>query len=138
METLLEPRLKVAPEPALSSDAARASLPDASADREAIEDTLRRYAAAYGQLDASAAREVWPSVDERALARAFANLESQALTFDRCELNVEGAEAAAVCDGRARYVPRVGTNEPITQSRRWIFRLRRVSGGWQIVRAEAR
>lgn len=137
-EKLVDPPLKVAPEPAAAPDAARASLPDPAAEEEAVGETLRRYSDAYSNLDASAARQVWPTVDERALARAFAGLESQALTFDRCELKIDGAEAAAVCSGRARYVPKVGSGDPINQSRRWTFRLRRAQDGWQIVRAEAR
>ncbi|HSK08228.1 MAG TPA: hypothetical protein VK911_01530, partial [Vicinamibacterales bacterium] len=93
---------------------------------------------AYNRLDATAARRVWPTVDERALARAFAGLESQGGNFERCDLQVAGAEATAACRGRARYVPKVGSRDPISENRQWSFRLRRAGSGWQIVQAEAR
>jgi hypothetical protein len=108
-------------------------------DEKEIEQTLQLYAEAYERLDASAARRVWPSVDERALARAFAGLESQGLSFERCDVEVQEAEARAVCRGRARYVPKVGNREPLTASRQWTFRLRRAGdNSWQIADAEVR
>jgi len=107
-------------------------------DEEEIGRTLQLYADAYERLDAAAARKVWPTVDERALARAFAGLESQGISFDRCETEVEGSEARAVCTGRAQYVPKVGSREPLTASRQWNFRLRRAGEGWQIASAEVR
>lgn len=122
-----------------SADAAPASMRDAVAEDEAaIGQVLERYADAYNRLDARAASRVWPTVDERALARAFAGLESQGISFDGCELTVQGADATAACRGRARYVPKVGDRDPISQSRRWTFRLHRAAAGWQIVHAEAR
>lgn len=119
-------------------DAAPASLRDAAADEEVIGQVLAQYRDAYNRLDAGAAHRVWPSVDERALARAFAGLESQGITFEGCDLHVDGLDASAACRGRARYVPKVGDRDPISQSRRWTFRLHRGAAGWQIVQAEAR
>lgn len=119
-------------------DVAPASLRDAAADEEAIGQVLEQYVDAYNRLDARAARRVWPSVDERALARAFAGLESQGIAFEACDLELDGLGATANCLGRARYVPRVGDRDPINQSRRWTFRLHRVAAGWEIVNAEAR
>ena len=121
-----------------ATDPAPASYRSPSADEEQIGRTLQLYADAYQRLDASAARKVWPSVDERALARAFAGLESQGLTFERCETEVDGVEALAVCRGRARYVPKVGSREPLTASRQWTFRMHRAGEGWQIASAEVR
>jgi hypothetical protein len=137
-EKLVEQPIKVEAEAPSATDAARASLPDPAADEEALGETLARYADAYRQLDSAAAKKVWPSVDERALARAFAGLSSQQLTFESCQLSVDGAEATAVCRGRARYVPKLGDRDPITESRLWTFRLRRAHEGWQILRADAR
>jgi len=107
-------------------------------EKEEIGRTLQLYADAYQRLDASAARRVWPTVDERALARAFAGLQSQGISFERCETEVDGAEARAVCRGRAEYVPKVGSREPLTASRQWTFRLRRAGEGWQIASADVR
>jgi hypothetical protein len=102
-----------------------------------IRAVLSRYEAAYTGLDAAAARAVWPAVDERALARAFNNLESQRITLDQCDVAVDGASARAECHGSASWVPKVGGGGR-TQARRWTFDLRQAGGGWQIVRAEAR
>lgn len=129
------------PEPVAppAPDAAPASLGDPAAEDEAaIGQVLAEYVEAYNRLDAGAASRVWPTVDRRALARAFANLESQGIAFEACELNVDGPDATAACHGRAHYVPKVGDREPISQSRRWTFRLQRGAAGWQIVEAEAR
>jgi hypothetical protein len=95
------------------------------------------YAEAYERLDASAARRIWPSVDERALARAFAGLQSQGITFERCQTEVNGSQALAVCSGRARYVPKVGPRDALTARRQWTFHLRRAGdNSWQIASAE--
>lgn len=107
-------------------------------DTGAIEGTLRRYADAYARLDAAAARAVWPTVDQRALARAFEGLESQGIVFEHCDVAVAGDDATAACAGRARYVPKVGSREPLVERRQWTFRLRRADAGWQITQAEAR
>ena len=98
---------------------------------------LARYEAAYSRLDASAARAVWPSVDERALARAFGGLQAQRLSLGRCEVSVSGATARADCSGSATWTPKVGGGGR-TQERRWRFDLNNAGGAWQISRAEAR
>ncbi len=117
---------------------AEASLRSGGNDAGQIEGTLRRYVDAYGRLDAAAAHAVWPTVDQRALARAFENLESQGIVFEHCDVAVAGDDATAACSGRARYVPKVGSREPLVERRQWTFRLRRADAGWQITRAEAR
>lgn len=118
----------------------RASLParPAKTDEMDVQTVLQRYERAYGQLDARAAQAVWPSVDVRALTRAFQGLESQALEFDRCELAVQGAVASADCLGRATYVRRVGSKAPRTEARAWSFRLRKIEDDWQILKVEIR
>jgi hypothetical protein len=102
-----------------------------------IRSVLSQYEAAYTGLDAAAARAVWPGVNERALARAFNNLESQRISLDQCDVSVDGASARAECRGLASWVPKVGGGGR-TEARRWTFDLRQAGGGWQIVRAEAR
>jgi hypothetical protein len=101
-----------------------------------VRTVLSRYEAAYSGLDASAARTVWPGVDERALARAFGGLQSQRLSLGRCDVEVEGRSARAECTGSASWTPKVGSGR--TEPRRWTFDLRNASGAWQIVKAEAR
>jgi hypothetical protein len=101
-----------------------------------VSSVLDRYARAYDALDASAAREVWPSVDERALARAFAGLESQNVAFNDCNIDVRGATANASCRGLASYVGKVGSGQLRTEPRQWTFELRRDGEAWKIESAQ--
>ena len=110
----------------------------ARADESDVSQVLRQYARAYGQLDAGAARVVWPSVDERALARAFAGLESQNISFNDCEITVRGTTADAACRGQASYVGKIGSREMRTEPRQWQFELRRDGDAWKIESVEAR
>jgi hypothetical protein len=128
-----------APEPLAAARPATpvaAALIDRRPDDEAdIRSTLARFRTAYSQLNASAARDVWPSVDARALQRAFQSLKSQELRFDHCSLTVTGARAQAACTGRAVYVPRIGDQSPRGTSREWTFELRKADERWTIASA---
>ena len=103
-----------------------------------VADVLRRYARAYDALDVSAAREVWPGVDERALSRAFDSLASQTVSLEDCQIAVNGATANASCRGQAKYVGKVGSGAARTEPRTWRFELRRDGETWKIANAEAR
>jgi len=119
--------------PAERPEAALAVVEQRPADpTPAIRDVLRRYEAAYERLDASAAKEIWPSLDERALARAFSGLASQTLSLEPCKINVTGTSAVASCHGRATYVGRVGNKTGQVQRRDWTFELRKSTDDWQI------
>lgn len=124
------------PSPAAAAPAVVATV--SRADETRVAQVLNQYARAYGQLDASAARAVWPSVDERALARAFSGLASQDVSFDSCDIDVRGATANASCRGRARYVGKIGSREERNEPRQWRFELRRDGDAWKIETAEAR
>jgi hypothetical protein len=106
-------------------------------DEDQIRTTLAELQAAYSQLDAGAAREVWPSVDVDALARAFDGLRSQELRFDRCDVTVNGGRARAACTGEALYVPRAGDPDASSAARAWTFELRRIRERWKIASARA-
>jgi hypothetical protein len=106
-------------------------------EEERIRTTLARFGSAYSRLDAGAARAVWPSVDVRALERAFDSLKSQDLRFDGCSFTVEGARARAACTGRAVYVPRIGNQSPRSTSREWTFELRKADEEWTIASARS-
>jgi hypothetical protein len=123
-----------APPPA----AASAAIAPVRRDETLVSSVLDRYARAYDALDASAAREVWPTVDERALARAFAGLESQHVSFDDCSIDVRGETANASCRGLASYVGKVGSRAPRTEPRQWTFELRRDGAAWKIESAQTR
>lgn len=119
--------------------ARRGAAPVESVPAEAaIRSALTRFRTAYSALDAKAARAIWPSVDERALARAFEGLKSQEIAFDRCETVVKGAEASAACRGRSTYVPRVGPQAPRTNAHEWNFHLKKVNDRWMIDSASFR
>lgn len=107
-------------------------------DDVGVQAALQRYGSAYSRLDARAAQAVWPSVDARALARAFEGLESQSLQFDRCELEVRETVARAECFGTATYVRRIGSKAARTEPRAWTFSLRKSGDAWQILSAAAR
>jgi hypothetical protein len=137
------------PPPTSGSEAAAPEIPpaalteggDAAAEAAAVEGinaTLRRLQLAYEQRDARLAKAVWPTVNERALARAFEGLRSQRVTFDRCRMNVLSVSADVECRGVMNYVPRVGSQDQRTESRQWTFRVRKDDDQWLITNAEAR
>lgn len=98
---------------------------------------LGRFAAAYSDLDASAARAVWPTVDERALGRAFDGLTSQRVSLGQCDVRVNGDTARAACAGSAAWTPKIGGGQR-SVPRRWTFELRNAAGAWRIVSVDAK
>ena len=103
-----------------------------AADRRGVETIVGRYRDAFTNLDASAVRAVWPSANEKQLARAFGQLQDQRLEFHACDFDIKDAVAAATCTGVAVYVPKVGNKNPRFDDRRWVFTLKRAQGGWVI------
>jgi hypothetical protein len=102
-----------------------------------VQQTLQRYRTAYDRLDAHSARAVWPAVNEGALARAFSSLASQTLTFDACDVAVDGEVARATCRGTAKYIQKIGRSEPRVEPRVWTFALRKRASNWEIEDARA-
>ena len=98
---------------------------------------MQSYRRAYGRLNVQSALAVYPTVNRVALARAFDGLESQALTFDSCDVEVLGAIARAICHGSARYVPKIGNREARTEPLVWSFELRKSADDWTIESAKA-
>jgi len=101
-------------------------------DSDAIQTALDRYRTAFNVLDARAAGAVWPTVDQRALARAFERLERQNLEFANCTIDTRGLRATATCTGTAEYVPKVGSRTARVDGRQWMFVLRKVDQQWLI------
>lgn len=121
------------PEPAR----AEAATSGAAAVDAGVRRALRAYQSAYETLDAQAAAAVYPRVDARALGRAFDGLSSQKLDFERCDVTpVSADQAQATCVGRAAFVPRVGSQTPRVEQRRWSFVLQRQGEVWRIVGAQ--
>ena len=139
-----------APPPAVAASIAPRSAPPVAAaappaavaaidpNTSSIQNTLARYRKAFSALNASAVREVWPTVNERTLSRAFDRLEQQDVSFDRCQIEVANDRAEATCNGTARYVPRVGSRTPRVDSREWRFNLVKVKDQWLIGALDAR
>ncbi len=111
-----------------------AGIPD---DETAVRETLQSYADAYEQLDVDRTAAVWPTVDRRALTRAFDTLKSQGMAFDNCSVAVTGDEANAQCRGTIRVVRKVGSAVPLESEQEWSFRMRRLGTDWKIEEVSA-
>jgi hypothetical protein len=109
-----------------------AAVSPAAADRAVVNRVLAEFRRLYSELDANAVIRVWPTVDERALGRAFEQLAEQTLEFTTCRTTLSGARAVATCVGSARYVPRAGNRRPRLESRQWTFALKKENGWWWI------
>lgn len=107
-------------------------------DEDEVRHVLSRYQSAYDRLDARSAKEIWPSLNERALARAFEGLQSQDVAFSACRLDVSGSRAQASCSGTARYVQRVGSKRSQQEARQWTFKLSKESNAWTIDSVQTR
>ncbi len=143
---LARPETTPAPSPPLLPSGASARPEDAprgevAAPVKAVPDdagvrrALRAYQGAYERLDAQAAGAVYPGVDVRALARAFNGLKSQKVEFERCEVSVADTTARAACVGRSAFVPKVGSQAPRVEARRWTFEFQRRGDQWRITQA---
>jgi Zn finger protein HypA/HybF involved in hydrogenase expression len=130
------PSAPVPPAPAAAPPAAAAAVIDAN--KSGIENALSRYRRAFNMLDVVATREVWPTVNERTLSRAFERLERQNVAFDNCQIDVNNERAEARCSGTARYVPRVGSRTTHVDQRQWRFTLVKVKDEWLIGAVDAR
>jgi hypothetical protein len=138
------PERVATPPPATPTSAASSAPADVAPASPVVDDAaqvravLQKYQAAYDRLDASLVHEVWPGVNEAALARAFDGLQSQALTFRTCDVQLRGPAATVLCTGSARYVPKIGSREPHVEPLAWTFTLRkRANDNWLIESARA-
>jgi hypothetical protein len=125
------------PSPSTANASAGAAASAVRDDRVAIRAALSRYEAAYNRLDVNAVRSVWPSLDQRALARAFDNLNAQRVSLQACNVDVSGNTARANCSGNASWTPKVGGGER-SAARKWTFDLSDSDEGWRIVHVQAR
>ena len=104
----------------------------AAAGESAVRSALGRYVSAYRRLNVSEAKAIWPSVDTRALRRAFAGLESQKIYFRDCQVSVAVTTAKAHCVGTTEFVPKVGNRTEHLESREWTFEMKKTGGEWTI------
>ena len=133
--------LSVVPLPAAPPSVARSAdvrapavavVRETPSEQDQVQAVLARYQSAYHRLDAAAAKDLWPSLDQPALERAFRNLHSQELQFHECRLSVASTSAVATCTGAARYVTRIGNSSWKADAHEWIFNLKKDSDAWLI------
>lgn len=135
--TASAPSLPSEPPPSAIPAAPPAPEPPTIAPSTNVRATLSRYESAYSQLDANAARAVYPTLNARALSRAFDSLSSQRVSLGDCSVDVQGSSARARCAGSATYTPKIGGGTR-TESRQWDFTLRQRGDNWEIVQATVR
>jgi hypothetical protein len=104
-------------------------------DEEGVLRVLHDYTRAYERLDVQATKAIYPSVNDRALQRAFEQLDGQQLRFASCDLSFTGHDANARCRGEATYRPKVGSRVLRITEGEWTFNLSRANDTWQIVKA---
>lgn len=115
--------------------AARDPASERQAQEQVVRDVLDRYASAFERLDVRAAKAVRPTLDDRALQRAFEQLDAQQVRFASCSYSISERDANARCRGSATYRPKVGRRVVHVAGREWTFNLSKDDGGWQIVDA---
>ena len=138
IDTVTIPISPAVPAAAITSTAASESTAGPRADLAAVQRVVARYGQIYQQLDVTLAASIWPGVDARGLARAFATIERQDLRFDRCVYTVAELRAKATCTGSLTYVPKIGNPTPRTAQHAWSIDLQRAGEEWQIVDVKAR
>jgi hypothetical protein len=102
---------------------------------ETVRRVLQDYRRAYEELDVRAAKALWPSVDERALEKAFRQIQTQQVRLGDCGVSVSGQGANARCQVDATYRPKVGSRVVRLPAGLWTFNLARDNDRWQIVNA---
>ena len=107
--------------------------PRRTSEEELVRQLIDRYAGALERLDVGAAQAAWPTVDGKALKRAFNQLASQRLTFQSCGITISGSTANARCRGSATYQPRIGSGPVHLASREWTFDFSKQDTDWRIV-----
>jgi hypothetical protein len=124
--------------PPSSAPSAATPPPAREAATVGVQSVIDRYRAAFNSLNTGGISSFWPTVNERALAKAFEQLQAQRFDFDGCQIDVSGQFARALCSGTANFITKVGSKAPRTEPRRWTFHLSRAANGWIIDRVESR
>ena len=124
------PESQPAPERTLQPEAAPVVAPVPPPAAVASARALTAPPAATGASDESAILSV---LDRYRLAiRSLSQGSVRAVAFDNCRIDVQGAQAEAVCAGRVSLVTRAGPQARNIQSRRWTFTLARQTDTWKI------
>ena len=107
--------------------------PRRNTEEELVRRLIDQYTGALERLDVGAAQAAWPTVDGKALKRAFGQLASQRLTLKSCGITISGSTANARCRGSATYQPRIGSGPVQLASREWTFDFSKQDTDWRIV-----
>jgi hypothetical protein len=102
---------------------------------EIVRSVLLDYARALERLDVKAAKALRPSLDDRAMQRAFQGLDGQQLRLASCGVSVTERDANARCLAELTYRPKVGSRVLRMTGQEWTFSLARDNDRWQIVKA---
>jgi hypothetical protein len=108
-------------------------------DIAAIQETLRRYADAYGSRDVAAVRKVLPSLSVqqlRALEKDFSDYRSYSVEIADPRISIDRETAVATSQVTRSFVTRSGVAGGHTMAT--TFRLRKIDGSWVIERLESR
>jgi hypothetical protein len=108
---------------------------DFPSQQQVVLEVVRQYTRAYERLDVRTAKALRPSLDDRALQRAFQKLDRQEFHIASCDVSIRGQAANARCLGDMTYRPKFGSGEHHLPDREWTFNLSRNDSGWQIVDA---
>jgi hypothetical protein len=123
----------IAPPPvAAAASAAANSLSAMALEQSAVLQTVKEYTQAYSAMDVVATAAVWPSVNRRALARAYSTLKSQELDLEDCKVAITDTSATTRCRGTVEYVRKIGNPTPRTGYQDVVFRMRKLGGDWFI------
>jgi serine/threonine protein kinase len=110
-----------------------------ASDVAAIQETLRRYADAYGSRDVAAVKKVLPSLSVqqlRGLEKDFSDYRSYSVEIAEPHISVDRETAVATSQVTRSFVTRSGVAGGHTMAT--TFRLRKIDGSWLIERLESR
>jgi hypothetical protein len=107
-------------------------------EEELVRRLLDEYTGAFERRDVRATKALYPTVDGKALARAYEQITSQRLTLNSCGITISGSTANARCRGSATFQPRIGTRPVQIASREWTFDLSKQDTSWRIVNTDVR
>ena len=108
-------------------------------DVAAIQETLRRYADAYGSRDVAAVKKLLPSLSVqqlRGLEKDFSDYRSYSVDIADPHISVDRETAVATSQVTRSFVTRSGVAGGHTMAT--TFRLRKIDGSWVIERLESR
>jgi hypothetical protein len=103
-----------------------------------VRQLLDAYTGAFERRDVRATKALYPTVDGKALARAYEQITSQRLTLESCGITISGSTANARCRGSATFQPRIGTRPVQIASREWTFDFSKQDTSWRIVNTYVR